>query len=270
MGFVAGELKGPRGIAANAAHIAVTAWCKGPRYGTATDHVLVLFDTTTRTPLWTLSLAWTWEGRRVEDYAVTMRGPYGLRLSRDGNHVVVADSAVGDVGVFSTKDAEQTGVLAAGLDCPTDVEEVEGGWLIACGTPVSIMFVSGSAALAATRQSLSESGSPAADARGSQAELIIAPVVDTAGAHLGHGSGPAAALDLEDDGSVSHGAVCAPELVAALPTSMTRSKAVFHLVGEGDAAFSFPRAMCVDPGGAMYVAMSEDMEVRVCASAYSG
>ena len=267
MGFVAGELKGPRGIAANAAHIAVTAWCKGPRYGTATDHVLVLFDTTTRTPLWTLSLAWTWEGRRVEDYAVTMRGPYGLRLSRDGNHVVVADSTVGDVGVFSTKDAEQTGVLAAGLDCPTDVEEVEGGWLIACGTPVSIMFVSGSAALAATRQS--ESGSPAADARAPQAALIITPVVDTAGADLGHGSGPAATLDLEDDGSVSHGDARAPEL-AALPTSMTRSKAVFHLVGEGDAAFSFPRAMCVDPGGAMYVAMSEDMEVRVCASAYSG
>ncbi len=89
-----------------------------------------------------------WEGVRV--IGGGFRGPgsrdgqlhraYGLRFSRSS--VVVADTRNSRASVFRVDDGVFVRHMATGLSSPWDVEEVEGGWLVACGGSHAVEFVS--------------------------------------------------------------------------------------------------------------------------------
>jgi len=71
-----------------------------------------------------------------------LRRPYGLRFSWDGSAVCVTDWSNCRVSVFRVGDGVFVKHVVMGLDRPSDVEEVEGGWLAACGNPShSVEFV---------------------------------------------------------------------------------------------------------------------------------
>jgi hypothetical protein len=70
--------------------------------------------------------------------------PYGLRFSRDGSAMCVAETGNGRASVFRVAGGGFVRHVATGLDGPYDVEEVEDGWLVACGAPShSVQFVCG-------------------------------------------------------------------------------------------------------------------------------
>ena len=65
--------------------------------------------------------------------------PCGLRISRTGHHVVVAQQSSNAVGVLRAQDGETVSawdllaLTSGAAHYPYDVEECEGGWLAACG-----------------------------------------------------------------------------------------------------------------------------------------
>ncbi len=61
-----------------------------------------------------------------------LRTPYGLRFTRDGSALCVADTGNCRASVFHVGDGVFVRHMAMGLNGPYDVEEVEGGWLAAC------------------------------------------------------------------------------------------------------------------------------------------
>ena len=67
---------------------------------------------------------------------------YGLRFSADGSVICVVDCLNHRASVFRVGDGGFVRRMATGLRYPCDVEEVEGGWLLACGVPShSVVFV---------------------------------------------------------------------------------------------------------------------------------
>ncbi len=68
--------------------------------------------------------------------------PYGLRFSGDGSGICVADRGNGRASVFRVGDGGLVKHVATGLSSPFDVEEVEGGWLVACVGSDTVEFVS--------------------------------------------------------------------------------------------------------------------------------
>jgi hypothetical protein len=67
--------------------------------------------------------------------------PYGLRFSGDGSAVVVADCFNHRASVFRVGDGGFVRHIATWLRWPYDVEEVEGGWLVACSNSHTVAFV---------------------------------------------------------------------------------------------------------------------------------
>jgi hypothetical protein len=67
--------------------------------------------------------------------------PYGLRFSRDGSAIYVADANNNRASVFRVGDGGFVKHMATGLSDPRDVEEVEGGWLVACYGSHTVEFV---------------------------------------------------------------------------------------------------------------------------------
>jgi hypothetical protein len=67
--------------------------------------------------------------------------PYGVRFSRDGSAICVADYWNNRASVFRVGDGGFVRHMATGLWAPYDVEEVEGGWLVACGSSHNVVFV---------------------------------------------------------------------------------------------------------------------------------
>ena len=65
--------------------------------------------------------------------------PCGLRISRSGQHVVVAQQSSNAVAVLRAQDGEAVSawdllaLTSGAAHYPYDVEECEGGWLAACG-----------------------------------------------------------------------------------------------------------------------------------------
>ncbi len=55
----------------------------------------------------------------------------------------MADAGNGRVSVFRVEDGSFARHVATGLDGPFDVEECEGGWLVACAGSHTIEFVGG-------------------------------------------------------------------------------------------------------------------------------
>ncbi len=140
VGYVAtaGSISGPRGVAVSGALplVAVSAW-KGWRSG---DHVVVVYR----------GSGAVWEVVRViggvfgGGYGAAdrqLRRPFGLRFNRDGSSLCVADTGNGRVSVFHVGDGGFVMHIATGLSCPVDVEEVEGGWLVACHVSHTVEFV---------------------------------------------------------------------------------------------------------------------------------
>jgi hypothetical protein len=69
--------------------------------------------------------------------------PYGLRFTGDGVGLAVADAGNARVSVFRVEDGSFARHVATGLGYPMDVEECEGGWLVACFDSHTIEFVGG-------------------------------------------------------------------------------------------------------------------------------
>jgi hypothetical protein len=65
-----------------------------------------------------------------------MYGPRGLRFTSDGSGLVVADTGNARVTLFRVEDGAFVREVATGLDNLADVEECEGGWLVACAGSV--------------------------------------------------------------------------------------------------------------------------------------
>jgi hypothetical protein len=141
VGYVAvpGAIDGPRGAAARGSLVAISAW-KGFGVG---DHVVELFE----------GSGATWTAVRVVAGGFGYPGdadgqlylPRGLRLTGDGTGLAVADWDNGRVSVFRVEDGSFVRHVVTGLSLPFDVEECEGGWLVACFGPdtTGIEFVSG-------------------------------------------------------------------------------------------------------------------------------
>jgi hypothetical protein len=130
VGYVAapGTIAGPRGVAARGSQVAVSAW---KRWGRG-DHVVRLFEGSEA----------TWTAARVIAGGFGAPGradgqlnrPYGLRLSRDGTSLAVADLGNGRVSLFRVDTVEEGSFVshvATHLPAPMDVEECEDGRLIA-------------------------------------------------------------------------------------------------------------------------------------------
>ncbi len=132
-----GTINGPRGVAASGTSplVAVSAWKKYD----SDDHVVVVYR----------GSGAVWEAARVigggfgrpgpRDGQLSM--PYGLWFTRDGSAVCVADAGNGRASVFRVGDGGFVRHIAAGLNNPMDVEEVEGGWLVACLYSHTLEFV---------------------------------------------------------------------------------------------------------------------------------
>jgi len=67
--------------------------------------------------------------------------PRGLRFSACGAMICVADSLNARASLFRVGDGAFVRHIATGLHRPMDVEEVEGGWLVACRASHSVEFV---------------------------------------------------------------------------------------------------------------------------------
>jgi hypothetical protein len=115
--------------------VAVSAW-KNDNSG---DHVVVVYR----------GSGAVWEAVRVIGGGFGRPGsrdgqlarPYGLRFSGDGSAICVADWGNRRASVFRVGDGGFARHMATGLNYPLDVEEVEGGWLVACLSSDTVEFV---------------------------------------------------------------------------------------------------------------------------------
>jgi DNA-binding beta-propeller fold protein YncE len=132
-GYVAspGSIAGPRGVAATSSSgtvfVAVSAW----KEEDSGDHVVVVYR----------GSGAVWEKVRVigggfggPGSGGQLRRPYGLRFSKDGSAIIVTDRGNNRASMFRVGDGGLVRHVATGLSYPWDVEEVEGGWLVVCGS----------------------------------------------------------------------------------------------------------------------------------------
>jgi DNA-binding beta-propeller fold protein YncE len=138
-GYVAapGTIAGPRGVAARGSLVAISVW-KSFWQG---DHVVRVFEGSGA--MWTAVrvVGGGFGGPGSADGQLDR--PRGLRFTGDGTGLAVADWGNGRVSVFRVEDGSFARHVATGLGFPRDVEEVEGGWLVACGNSNTIEFVGG-------------------------------------------------------------------------------------------------------------------------------
>jgi hypothetical protein len=126
------SIQGPRGVAASGAAplAAVSAWWSG---------LVHLYQ----------GYGLVWEPVRVVGAGFDGPGagngrldkPFGVRFSRDGSSICVADRGNNRVCMFRVGDGGFVRHMATGLSRPNDVEEVEGGWLVACRGSNLVEFV---------------------------------------------------------------------------------------------------------------------------------
>jgi hypothetical protein len=138
-GYVAapGTIAGPRGVAARGSLVAVSAWKKRG----SGDHVVHVFEGSGA--MWTAVRV---VGGGFGDPGSAdgqLKCPFGLRFTGDGTELAVADVDNARVIVFRVEDGSFVRHVATGLSYPFDVEECEGGWLVACPGSHTIEFVGG-------------------------------------------------------------------------------------------------------------------------------
>lgn len=68
--------------------------------------------------------------------------PRGLRFSMDGSTLCVADCSTYRVWMIRVDDGRLVKMCASGMWAPYDVEEVQGGWLVACCSSRTVEFIS--------------------------------------------------------------------------------------------------------------------------------
>jgi hypothetical protein len=118
--------------------VAVSAW----KEGGSGDHAVVVYR----------GSGAVWEAVRVIGSGFGGPGPLGshdgqlyrpigLRFSGDGSGICVADDWNDRASVFRVGDGGFVRHIATGLRVPFDVEEVEGGWLVACYGSDIVEFV---------------------------------------------------------------------------------------------------------------------------------
>jgi hypothetical protein len=96
------------------------------------DHVVVLYR----------GGGTVWEAVRVIGGGFgQLKVPSGLRFCRDGDSICVADCNNNRASVFRVGDGGLVRHIATDLGSPFDVEEVEGGWLVACWASQRVEFV---------------------------------------------------------------------------------------------------------------------------------
>jgi hypothetical protein len=173
-----GSIAGPRGVAATSSSdgavlVAVSAWKEGHRG----DHVVVVYK----------GSGAVWEAVRVIGDGFSRPGrrdgqlskPYGLRFSGDGSAICVADWGNDRASVFSVGDGVFARHMATGLSGPHDVEEVVGGWLVACWGSHCVEFVGdGNGDDGGRRPSLGKAGGEDGDGDGEFAyptALVVVP-----------------------------------------------------------------------------------------------
>ncbi len=138
-GYVAapGTIAGPRGVAARGSLVAVSAWKKW----SSGDHVVRVFEGSGARWIAVRVVAGGFGGPGDADGQLDE--PLGLRFSCDGTGLAVADAANRRVSVFRVEDGSFVRHVATGLSGPYDVEECQGGWLVACLSSHTIEFVGG-------------------------------------------------------------------------------------------------------------------------------
>jgi hypothetical protein len=141
VGYVAapGTIAGPRGVAARGSLVAVSAWRRHDSGGHACCHVVRVFEGSGTSWTAVRVMAGGFEGPGGADGQ--LRWPHGLRFTGDGTGLVAADTGNDRVSLFRVEDGSFVWHVATGLSYPRDVEECEGGWLVACVR--AIEFVGG-------------------------------------------------------------------------------------------------------------------------------
>lgn len=147
-GYVAapGMIAGPRGVAAcsrpdSSTLVGVSAWKQCEDLG---NHVVVLYEDSSPGHGVGWHVVKTIGGcyKVPGQLSPSLRQPQGLRFTRDGLGVCVADARNKRVTLFRVDDGSFMRHLATQLHWPMDVEEVEGGWLVACwGEDHKVRFV---------------------------------------------------------------------------------------------------------------------------------
>jgi hypothetical protein len=142
VGYVAapGTIAGPQGVAARGSLVAVSAW----KETFSGDHVVRVFEGSGA--MWTSVRVVAGGFGGPGSAEGQLKQPCGLRFTGDGTGlaVPVADYVNNRVGVFRAEDGSFARHVATGLSSPRDVEECEGGWLVACFDSDTIAFVGGS------------------------------------------------------------------------------------------------------------------------------
>ena len=135
-GFLAapGTITRPRGVAVSTGLAAVSAW----KNVVSGDHVVHIYR---------VDSASCWTHVRVIGNGFggalgQFRRPSGLRFSANGSSICVADSRNNRVGMIRVCDGECVRHVATELSYPHDVQEVEGGWVVACFGTDTVEFVS--------------------------------------------------------------------------------------------------------------------------------
>jgi hypothetical protein len=139
VGYIAapGTIAGLRGVAARGSLAAVTTWKRID----SGEHVVRVFE----------GSGSSWTAVRVVAGGFGCPGradgelnyPFGLRFTGDGTGLAVADAWNHRVSVSRVEDGSFVQHVATGLDDPMEVEECEGGWLVACYGSHTIEVVGG-------------------------------------------------------------------------------------------------------------------------------
>jgi hypothetical protein len=140
-------------VAARGSLVAVSAWKKHD----SGDHVVRVFEGSGA--MWTAVRVVAGGFGRPGSADGQLKCPRGLRFSGDGTGLAVADWYNDRVSVFRVEDGSFARHVATGLSAPYDVEECEGGWLVACSALHTIEFVGGGVDGGVGRASLGMSGS---------------------------------------------------------------------------------------------------------------
>jgi hypothetical protein len=135
VGYVAspGSFAGPRGVAAcwTSPLVAVSAWKSHDGH----DHVVVVYR----------GSGAHWGAVRVigGHCHPQFKMPFGLRFSADGSCICVAERGNGRISLLRVSDGRLLRRIVAGLLTLNsfDVEEVEGGWIVACHNEYGLVFV---------------------------------------------------------------------------------------------------------------------------------
>ena len=138
VGYVAAPrtIAGPCGVAASGAAslVAISTWKE--RFGD--QHMVHIYRAGSSRVHWTHVRV---IGSGIGKSDGHFNRPFGLRFSADGSAIYVADMGNHRVSLFRVGDGGFVRHVATGLVFPRDVEEVEGGWAVACWGSDTVEFV---------------------------------------------------------------------------------------------------------------------------------